>query len=114
MQTVAQAIEEMHRLKVKRLRTICQRLDGRRRFSAYADDYLAYIKSGVGIKKPGTVAKEENTLRNGRSILGTPARQDQAGACQLLHRKRLQSEISKRTVKLDIIALRNVLSGRGY
>jgi hypothetical protein len=52
VQTVAQAIEEMHRLKVKRAEDDLPKLGRTPGFSAYTDDDLNFIKSGSGMKNP--------------------------------------------------------------
>ena len=110
VQTVAQAIEEMQRLKGKRAEDDLPKLGRTPGFSAYTDDYLNFIKSGSGMKKPGTVAKEDHTLQKWKKHLGG-LRLDKIKPVHVsaFMRKRLQAGVCKRTVKLDIIALRNVL-----
>ena len=110
VQTVPQAIEEMQRLKVKRAEDDLPKLGRTPGFSAYTDDYLNFIKSGSGMKKPGTVAKEDHTLQKWKKHLGG-LRLDKIKPVHVsaFMRKRLQAGVCKRTVKLDIIALRNVL-----
>ena len=110
VQTVPQAIEEMQRLKVKRAEDDLPKLGRTPGFSAYTDDYLNFIKSGSGMKKPGTVAKEDHTLQKWKKHLGG-LRLDKIKPVHVsaFMRKRLLAGVCKRTVKLDIIALRNVL-----
>jgi integrase len=108
--TVAQAVAEINRLRTQRADETLPKFGRTPTFFAYANEYLAYIKSGVGTKRPGTIAKEESILRQWQTHLGH-LRLDKIKPVHVSSfiRRRLQSDISKRTVKLDIIALRNVL-----
>src|SRR2546430_4937110 len=62
------------------------------------------------MKKPGTVAKEDHTLQKWKKHLGG-LRLDKIKPVHVsaFMRKRLPAGVCKRTAKLDIIALRNVL-----
>lgn len=82
VQTVAQPIEEMHRLKVKRSEDDLPKLGRTPAFSAYADDYLNFIKSGSGMKKPGTIAKEDHILQKWKKHLGG-LRAEKAGLARI-------------------------------
>ena len=108
--TVAQATAEINRLRTQRADDALPQLGRTPTFAIYANEYLAYIKSGSGTKKAGTIAKEEGILSLWQEHMGA-LRLDKIKPVHVsaFIRKRLQSGISKRTVKLDIIALRNVL-----
>jgi integrase len=110
VQTAPQAIAEINRLRTQRADDDLPAIGRTPKFSAYADDYLAFIKSGAGTKKPGTISKEKSTLARWKEHLGD-MRLDKIKPVHVsaFMRKRLQAKRSKRTVKLDIIALRNVL-----
>ncbi|MGD0815011.1 MAG: integrase [Verrucomicrobiota bacterium] len=79
-------------------------------FSDYADEYLENLKAGVGTKQPGTISKETGTLKLWKDHLGN-IRLDKIRPAHIaaFAKKRLLAKMSKRTVELDIIALRNVL-----
>jgi len=110
VETVAQAIAELNRLRTQRSDDTLPKLGRTPTFADYADAYLAGIKTGQGTKKPGTIAKEESTLALWKNHLGG-IRLDKLRPAHVagFMKKRLAADISKRTVKLDIIALRNVL-----
>jgi hypothetical protein len=61
-QTVPQAVAELKRLQTHRADNVLPELRRTPGFGDYADKYLAFIKSGVGPKKPGTIQKEESHL----------------------------------------------------
>lgn len=106
---------ELNRLKTQRadddLPTLCRTP----KFSDYADEYLAYVKSGMetggeGTKKKRTVYEEEKKLAKWKAHLGK-LRLDKIKPVHISKfvAQRLNDGLSKRTVKLDVIALRNVL-----
>lgn len=108
--TVAAAVDRMERLKDKRDDDDLPTLGRTPTFTQYADDYLRYIKTGAGTKKPATVAKEETHLKGWKAHLGAI----RLNKIRPVHvsafiRKRLEKNISRRTIKLDVIVLRNVL-----
>ncbi len=108
--TVPQAIAELNRLRTQRSDDTLPKLGRTPTFAAYADEYLATIKAGQGTKKPGTIAKEKTTIALWKKHLGG-IRLDKIRPAHVagFMKKRLAAEMSKRTVKLDIIAFRNVL-----
>jgi len=110
IETVAQAIAELNRLRTHRADDTLPKLGRTPTFSDYADNYIIGIKTGQGTKKPGTIAKEEHTLKLWKNHLGG-IRLDKIRPAHVASfmQKRLAGKKSKRTVKLDIIALRNVL-----
>lgn len=110
VETVAQAIAELNRLRTQRSDDALPQLGRTPTFSDYADAYIATIKTGVGTKKPNTIAKEESTLALWKNHLGG-IRLDKIRPAHVagFMKKRLANDMSRRTVKLDIIALRNVL-----
>jgi len=110
VQTVPQAVAELKRLQTHRADGVLLSLRRTPKFSEYADKYLGYIKSGVGTKKPGTIEKEESHIRLWKKHLGG-VRIDKIKPVHVsaFMQKRLESGVCKRTVKLDIIGLRNVL-----
>ena len=68
--TVAQAIEEMNRLKVKRSGNDLLVLTRTPKFRYFAKTYLDFIKCGQGTKKSGTFENEESTLNGWVRRLG--------------------------------------------
>ena len=110
VETVAQAIAELNRLRMQRSDDTLPKLGRTPTFADYADAYLAGIKTGQRTKKAGTIAKEESTLALWKSHLGG-IRIDKIRPAHVatFMKKRLAAEKSRPTVKLDIIALRNVL-----
>ena len=110
VETVAQAIVELNRLRTQRSDDTSPKLGRTPTFADYTDAYLAGIKAGQGTKKPGTIRKEESTLALWKNHLGG-IRLDKIRPAHVAGsmKKRLAAEKSRRTVKLDIIALRNVL-----
>jgi integrase len=130
VQTVAQAVAALERLRTQRADDDLPQLGQTPQFSAYADQYLEYIKSGTGeknaglvanessspdksgtmMKKAGTIAKETSTLVLWKAHLGT-LRLDKIKPVHVsaFVQKRLKNGMTKRTAKLDVITLRNVL-----
>jgi len=110
VETAPQAIAQINRLRTQRADDDLPAIGRTPKFTDYADDYLTFIKSGDGTKKQGTISKEESTLGRWKTHLGA-MRLDKIKPVHVsaFMRKRLQANRSKRTVKLDIIALRNVL-----
>lgn len=110
VQSVAQAVAALERLRTQRADDALPQLGQTPTFASYADSYLDYVKSGAGTKKAGTIAKEESTLELWKSHLGN-LRLDKIKPVHVaaLVQKRLKAGMSRRTAKLDIIALSNVL-----
>jgi integrase len=110
VETVPQAVAELNRLRTQRSDDALPKLGRTPTFADYADAYLAGIKAGQGTKKPGTIAKEESTLARWKKHLGG-IRLDKIRPAHVagFMKQRLADEMSKRTVKLDLVALRNVL-----
>ena len=108
--TVAKAIEELNRLRTHRSEDNLPKLGRTPTFAVYVDEYLAHVKAGQGTKKPGTIAKEESTLKLWKDhLVGIRLDKIRPAHVSSFMKKRLASGMCKRTVKLDIIALRNVL-----
>src|SRR5208283_254038 len=80
------------------------------KFSDYVTRYVAFISSGQGTKKPGTIQKEKSILARWTDYQGQ-LRIDQIKRVHVNRfvEKRLKEEVSPRTINLDIIALRVVL-----
>lgn len=110
VETTPQAITELNRLRTKRGDDQLPKLGRTPTFTHYADEYLAHIKSGVGTKKPATIAKEKGTLKLWKDHLGG-IRLDKIRPANVASfmRKRLNGGMCKRTVHLDVIAFRNVM-----
>src|ERR1035441_5183325 len=70
VQTVAQAVEEMNRLKVRRSENDLPVLTRTPKFNDYVKAYLEFIKSGDGTKKPRTIQKEEYALNGWLKHMG--------------------------------------------
>lgn len=115
VQTVPQAVEVLNRLKVKRSDNDLPVLHRTPKFSDYVKTYLDFIRagqdSGQALKKPATITREEGALKHWTEDLGG-SRLDKI-SLRHIHAhiaKRLESGINKRTVKIDIIVLNNLLN----
>ena len=110
VQTDAQAVTAFNRLKTQRADDALPQLGQTPVFADYAGQYLDYIKSGSGTKKSGTIAKKESSLALWKKHLGG-LRLDKIKPVHVsaFVQKRLKAGLSKRTAKLDVIMLRNVL-----
>jgi len=115
VQTVPQAVEALNRLKVHRSDANLPVLHRCPKFSDYVETYLAFIRAGQdtgqALKKPRTIVKEESTLRQWTKELGD-TRLDKISLRHInaFIAKRLEAGRNKRTVKLDIIGLNNLLN----
>ena len=109
--TVAQAVEAMSRLKVSRSDNDLPVLHRCPKFKDFSETYLAWIKVGDGQKAPGTLEKESGQIKGWIGHLGA-RRLDQIRESNVngYIKKRLGDGVCQRTVKLDLIALRNVLN----
>lgn len=110
VETVAQVIAELNRLRTQRSDDTLLKLGQTPTFSEYPDAYIVGIKADAGTKKPNTITKEEQALALWKSHLGG-IRLDKIRPSHVagFMKKRLADDMGKRTIKLDIIALRNVL-----
>ena len=115
VQTVPQAIEAFNRLKVNRSDSNLPVLHRYPKFSDYVKTYLEYIRAGQGsgqaLKKAATIVREEQALKQWTADLGG-SRLDKI-TLKRIHEhiaKRLESGTNKRTVKIDIIGLNNLLN----
>ena len=108
--TVPQALAEMKRLQIKRTDNELPVLTRTPKFADYVEHYLAFISSGQGTKKSGTIQKERTTLGQWVDHVGN-LRLDQIKRVHVNRfiEKRLKQNLSPRTINLDVIALRNVL-----
>jgi integrase len=115
VQTQPQAVEALNRLKVNRSDNNLPVLQRTPKFSDYVTTYTNWIKagqeSGQAMKKLRTIKKEESHLKGWKEHLAG-SRLDKIG---LRHINayiaiRLESGTSKRTVKLDLVILSNVLN----
>lgn len=108
-ESVAQAIAAINGLRTHRSEDTLPKLGRTPTFSAYADAYIVKIKAGHE-KKDSTIEKEESTIALWKNHLGS-IRLDKIRPAHVagMTNKRLAAGISKRTAKLDIIVLRNVL-----
>lgn len=110
VQTVPQAVAELKRLQTHRADNVLPELRRTPKFGEYADRYLAFIKSGVGTKKPGTIEKEESHLKLWKEhIAGIRLDKIKRVHVNAFIETRLKSGVSGRTVNLDVIALRCVM-----
>lgn len=111
VQSVAQAVEEMNRLKVKRSENDLPVLTRTPKLGDYVKSYLEFIKSGQGTKKPKTIKKEEYTLNGWVKHLGG-VHLDKIRKVHINSyiAQRLEAGASPRTVNLDVGTLRNVLN----
>ena len=110
VQSVAQAVAELKRLQTQRADNDLPVIGRTPKLSDYVAHYLAFISSGQGTKKPGTIQKEKAILARWVDDLGQ-LRLDQIKRVHVNRfvEKRLKEEVSPRTINLDIIALRVVL-----
>jgi integrase len=110
--TVPEARAALEKLRTQRADNNLPTLSRTPKFSDFADRYLAFIKSGAGdrMKKAGTIAKEEYTLKHWKKHLGD-LRLDQIKRAHVnaFVAKRKAEGVANRTVNLDVITLRNVL-----
>jgi len=108
VQSRAEAVAEMERLRVKRTDGDLPVLRRTPVFNAYADTYLKFIRSGA--KKLSTVKKEEDTLKLWTKKIGF-LRLDQIKRVHINRfiEARLEAKKNPRTVNLDVISLRQVL-----
>jgi len=109
VETRAQAKAELARLRTQRTDDALPVLGLTPTFADYADTYLATVKAGKE-KKASTIAKEETIIGLWKKHLGG-IRLDKIRPLHVasMMTKRLTAGTGKRTVKLDIIVLRNVL-----
>jgi integrase len=115
VQSVAQAVEALNRLKVNRSDSNLPVLHRCPRFSDYVKIYLDFIRagqdSGQALKKAATIIREEGALKQWTEDLGG-SRLDKI-SLRHVHThiaNRLKSGTNKRTVKIDIIVLNNLLN----
>lgn len=110
VQTASQAVSELKRLQTQRSDNLLPVLERTPKFSDYVLRYLAFISSGQGTKKPGTIQKEKAILARWTDYLGQ-LRIDQIKRVHVNRfiEARLKEDVSPRTVNLDVIALRVVL-----
>lgn len=108
--TFAQARDKLNSLRTHRADDTLPKLGRTPTFAEYVDTYLTTIKAGQGTKKPATIEKEESTLALWKNHMGG-IRLDKIRPAHVASfmQKRLTAGMNKRTVKLDVIALRNVL-----
>jgi len=109
VETVAQAVAELNRLKTHRAEGDLPKLGRTPIFADYADTYLIQQKASK-VKKASTLEKEKTIIALWKKHLGG-IRLDKIRPRHVasMINKRLALGISKRTVKLDIIVLRNIL-----
>jgi integrase len=108
--TVAQAVEELARLRVQRKDGDLPVLTRTPRFADYVKRYFEFVEAGQGTKKKETIANERYSLNGWIAHLGR-AHLDKIGERHInaYITKRLNAGAHPRTVNLDIVALRNVL-----
>jgi integrase len=115
VKTVPQAVEALNRLKVNRSDSNLPVLHRCQKFGDYVKTYLDFIRAGQetdqALKKPRTIVKEESTLKQWvKEIGGTRLDKIRLRHINAHIARRLEAGRNKRTVKLDIFALNNVLN----
>jgi len=107
--TVPQALAALNKLRTQRADDALPVLGLTPTFAQYADEYLKTVKDTQG-KKDSTIDKEETIIDLWKKHLGG-IRLDKIRPVHVagMVTKRLADGLSKRTAKLDIIVLRNVL-----
>jgi integrase len=110
VQTAAQAVAELKRLQTQRADNQLPVLERTPKFSDHVARYLAFISSGQGTKKAGTIEKEKLLLGRWVDYLGQ-LRVDQIKRVHVNRfiEARMKENVSPRTINLDVIALRVVL-----
>jgi integrase len=109
--TVARAVEEMARLKVKRSDNDLPVLTRTPKLAHYIGAYLEAIKAGDGTKKASTILKEEYTLAGWAEHIGG-VRLDKIRKVHVNSyiTKRLNEGASPRTANIDVTVLNNCLN----
>jgi integrase len=112
VQTAAQAVAELKRLQTQRADNQLPVLERTPKFADYVVRYLAFVSSGQGTKKAGTIQKEKAILARWADYIGQ-LRIDQIKRVHVNRfiESRLKQQVSPRTINLDIIALRVMLKG---
>ncbi len=111
VQTVAEAIKVMNRLKVKRDDNSLT-LEPKRTptFEEYATSYQAYFAQVKDAKRPATIQNEKTCIRRLNEYLGhVRHRQINKALVSGYIAKRQSKNVSARTVNLELVVLRNVL-----
>jgi integrase len=110
VQTVAEAVAELHRLQTQRADNNLPVLGRTPKLADYAKHYLEGIGSGQGAKKAGTVEKERTILDRWTKEIGQ-LRLDQIKRVHVNRfiEKRLKANMAPRTINLDVIGLRVLL-----
>ena len=110
VQTAAQAVAELKRLQIQRADHQLPVLERTPKFSDFAQRYLDFVASGQGVKKASTIEKERSLLARWSAHLGS-LRLDQIKRVHVNHfiEARLKTDVSPRTINLEVIALRVVL-----
>ena len=110
VETVAQATSELKRLQTQRADNALPVLQRTSKFQDYVKQYLTFIGSGQGAKKPGTVEKEKAILGRWIEAIGS-LRLDQVKRVHINRfiEARLKENVAPRTVNLDVIVLRVVM-----
>lgn len=110
VQTTAQAVAEMERLKTQRTDNALPILKRTPKFSEYVAGYFEYYGQVKDAKRPATIVKEKGSLRRWAEHFGD-IRLDKIRRAHVnaLIAKRQGAGMAARTVNLDVIALRNVL-----
>ena len=103
---------ELKRLQTQRADNQLPILERTPKFNDYVARYIAFVSSGQGTKKPGTIQKEKAILARWADYLGQ-LRIDQIKRVHVNRfiEARLKEDVSPRTVNLDVIALRVMLKG---
>ncbi len=108
-------MEALNRLKVNRSDSNLPVLHRSPKFSDYTKTYLDFMRagqdSGQALKKPATITREDGALKQWAEDLGG-TRLDKISLRHINAHKvrRLEAGTNKRTVKIDIIALNNLLN----
>jgi integrase len=110
VETVPEAVKALARLRTKREDGDVPLLGRSPRFKDYAKHYLEFIKAGEGMKKPGTINKEEGELREWEKDIGeVPLNKIQPYHVNQFRKRRLEAGAGHLTVNGNVVTLRNVL-----
>ncbi len=110
VQTTAQAVAELARLKTNRADNDLPVLTRTPKFADFVKVYLDFVQAGAGMKKKATIDNERYAL-NGwiKEIGGVHLDKLREAHLNAYVAKRLKAGTHPRTVNLDVVALRNVL-----
>lgn len=114
VQTLPQAVEALNRLKMNRSDSNLPVLHRCPKFKDYVKTYLDFIRagqdSGQALKKAATVTREEGALKQWANLGGTRLDKISLRQVNAHTARRLEAGTHKRTVKIELLVLNNLLN----